>query len=166
MALPNRIAPQPTEWMTSTELQRGVVVMPGEQGLYLYTPALCVPSDLVKGYMSGSGRIFLWTRLQYCDVYQRRHWALIAVARQPLHNRRAAFRACRRRARPPLLPEHCPGCPVGRADLRDLTTRPWHSGLIGRTTAADGFWTTISDLSHGNPLHDIPRHACSPQARG
>ena len=74
--------------------------MPGEQGLYLYTPALCVPSDLVKGYMSGSGRIFLWTRLQYCDVYQRRHWALIAVARQAGSNPDSHFTIAKQRFRP------------------------------------------------------------------
>ena len=100
VALPNRIAPIPDEWRTSTELQRGVVVMPGEQGRYLYTPALSVHSGLFRGYMSESGRIFLWTQLQYCDVYQRRHWALIAVARQAGSNPDSHFTIAEQRFGP------------------------------------------------------------------
>ena len=72
--------PEETEWLP-TEPQSGVVIMPGEQGRYLYTPPLPLHPNLVEYYMKGSLRIFLWTRLQYCDIYQRRHWALIAVAR-------------------------------------------------------------------------------------
>ena len=82
VAVPDFIDELPTEWRTPTQPQRGVMITPGEQGRYLYTPLLRLHPNLVGDYMSGSGRIFLWTRLQYCDVYQRRHWALIAVARQ------------------------------------------------------------------------------------
>lgn len=73
--------PPPTEWLF-TQHQRGVVVTAGEQGHYLYTPALPLHPDLVGAYMAEDLRILLWTQLQYCDVYGRRHWALNAVGRQ------------------------------------------------------------------------------------
>ena len=81
LAVPDFIFERPIEW-PSTDPRRGVVVMPGDQGRYLYTSALPLHPNLVADYIGGSLRIFLWTRLQYCDVYQRRHWALIAVARE------------------------------------------------------------------------------------
>ena len=77
-----RIGQPPTEWRTPDEAQRGMMIMPGEQGRYLYTPGLLLHPAFAGSYMNGSARMFLWTRLQYCDVYQRRHSALIAVARQ------------------------------------------------------------------------------------
>ena len=71
-----------TEWRRVTESQGGVVIMPGEQGRYLYTPPLDLVREHIEHYTRGCLRILIWTRLQYCDIYQRRHWALIAVARQ------------------------------------------------------------------------------------
>ena len=85
LASPSYIDKRPTEsteWRPVTEPQGGVVVMPGEQGHSLYTPRLLLHSQHIKGYMKGDLRILVWTKLQYCDIYQRRHWALIAVARQ------------------------------------------------------------------------------------
>ena len=82
VVFPGHIIEPPTKWRARTEPQRGVVVMPGEQERYLYTPYLLLHPSFIKDYMSGSAGILLWTRLQYCDIYQRRHWALIAVVRQ------------------------------------------------------------------------------------
>ena len=85
VAVPDFSDKRPTEstkWMPVTEPQGGVVVMPGEQGRYLYTPPLFLHPNLIKDYMGGKLRILVWTKLQYCDIYQRRHWALIAVAQQ------------------------------------------------------------------------------------
>ena len=72
----------PNEWNTPTKPQSGVAVMPGEQGRHMYTSPLFIHPNFVNDYLGGDLQMLLWTRLQYCDIYQRRHWALIAVARQ------------------------------------------------------------------------------------
>ena len=81
VGVPDYIYEQPTEWMKPIKPQRGLVVMPGEQGQYMYTEAFPLPIGRFEDYIRGDLQINLWTRLQYCDIYQRRHWAHISLAR-------------------------------------------------------------------------------------
>lgn len=49
----------PTKWRPPTEPQRGVVVMPGKLGHYMYTPSLPRRPRLIEDYLRGTLRILL-----------------------------------------------------------------------------------------------------------
>lgn len=69
-------------WPPPTPPAAADVITPGSPMRDFFTPLIVTWPQQVKDYMNGEMRLFLWTRLQYCDVYNHRHWLTTAFAKE------------------------------------------------------------------------------------
>lgn len=109
LAVLDYIDEQPDEWDKPIKPQRGVVVMPGEQARYIYTPSIPILPSLFDHYKEGSVQITLWIRLHYCDIYQRRHSMTTYLVRPVGDDPHSNF----------VIREQYFGAPEGEADHED-----------------------------------------------